>query len=307
MFLGSLRPANRLRILYIIGLSAVAIFLVVAELIIQKRITQQETDSRVVNIAGRQRMLSQKLTKAALGIQATENDSDDEHYIAEIREILVLWSHSHAILQNGDPKTGIPATTEQSIVKKYSAIEPHYQSMYQAGNRILETISKTAPLKVDRVAMKHATDEILSHEAAFLKGMNEIVYAYDREAKAKVVHLKNTETVLIVLVLFLLLLVGLVIFEPAVRLIRKQFDQLSTVAEERQQLIDELQEALVTVKKLRGLLPICASCKKIRNDGGYWTQIEKYIEDHSDAVFTHGICPECTEELYPDFSKRAST
>lgn len=61
-----------------------------------------------------------------------------------------------------------------------------------------------------------------------------------------------------------------------------------------------LREALDNVKTLRGLLPICASCKKIRDDLGYWSQIEVYVSDHSDADFTHGICPDCMRRLYPD-------
>jgi DNA-binding NarL/FixJ family response regulator len=69
-------------------------------------------------------------------------------------------------------------------------------------------------------------------------------------------------------------------------------------AVERQQLILELQEALAEVKTLSGLLPICSACKKIRDDRGYWTQIEQYIEKRSDAQFTHGICPDCVGRLY---------
>ena len=60
-----------------------------------------------------------------------------------------------------------------------------------------------------------------------------------------------------------------------------------------QKLIAELQEALESVKQLTGLLPICASCKKIRTDSGYWVQIEAYISSHSEAEFSHGICPDC--------------
>ena len=62
------------------------------------------------------------------------------------------------------------------------------------------------------------------------------------------------------------------------------------------QLVLELQEALAKVKLLSGLVPICAWCKKIRNDEGYWEQIEKYISKHSEAEFSHGICPECMEK-----------
>lgn len=69
--------------------------------------------------------------------------------------------------------------------------------------------------------------------------------------------------------------------------------------EERSRLIAELQESLAKVRTLSGLLPICASCKKIRDDKGYWNQIETYIKDRSQAEFTHGICPDCAQRLYP--------
>jgi len=72
---------------------------------------------------------------------------------------------------------------------------------------------------------------------------------------------------------------------------------------EREHLILELTEALSEVKKLSGMLPICASCKKIRDDKGYWNQIESYIGDHSEAEFSHGICPDCAKKLYPEFYK----
>jgi len=69
---------------------------------------------------------------------------------------------------------------------------------------------------------------------------------------------------------------------------------------EREKLILTLQKALSEVKALSGLLPICSSCKKIRDDKGYWNQIEAYIRDHSEANFSHSICPECAQKLYPE-------
>ncbi|TAN42977.1 MAG: PAS domain S-box protein [Nitrospirae bacterium] len=69
-------------------------------------------------------------------------------------------------------------------------------------------------------------------------------------------------------------------------------------------LIAELQAALAKVKLLSGFLPICSNCKKIRDDKGYWTQLEAYIHEHSDAEFSHGICPECTKLLYPDYYRK---
>ena len=76
-------------------------------------------------------------------------------------------------------------------------------------------------------------------------------------------------------------------------------------AKERESLIARLQKALDEVKTLQGLLPICASCKRIRNDdNATWQQIEAYIADHTDADFTHGICPECARRLYPELYNR---
>jgi PAS domain S-box-containing protein len=72
--------------------------------------------------------------------------------------------------------------------------------------------------------------------------------------------------------------------------------------EERIKLIGELTEALGNVKTLRGLLPICASCKKIRDDHGYWQKVESYISEHTQAEFTHGICPDCLRRLYPEYT-----
>jgi DNA-binding NtrC family response regulator len=66
---------------------------------------------------------------------------------------------------------------------------------------------------------------------------------------------------------------------------------------EREKLIRELQEALANVKKLSGLIPICSSCKKIRDDKGYWNQLEKYLLEHSDATLSHGLCPECAKDF----------
>jgi CheY-like chemotaxis protein len=74
-------------------------------------------------------------------------------------------------------------------------------------------------------------------------------------------------------------------------------------AKEREKLIAQLEEALLQVKRLSGLLPICAACKKIRDNQGHWHQVEEYITTHSEAGFSHGICPQCARELYPEYAK----
>jgi GAF domain-containing protein len=80
------------------------------------------------------------------------------------------------------------------------------------------------------------------------------------------------------------------------------YAELKRSEEEQKRLVIQLQDALANIKTLHGLIPICASCKKIRDDKGYWNQIEAYIRDHSEAEFSHSICPVCMKKLYPDFS-----
>ncbi len=77
--------------------------------------------------------------------------------------------------------------------------------------------------------------------------------------------------------------------------------QRNKAEQQRNIIVLEREKAHQELRILRGLLPICASCKKIRDDTGYWTQIEGYIRDHSEAEFTHSICPDCAKRLYPDF------
>lgn len=98
-------------------------------------------------------------------------------------------------------------------------------------------------------------------------------------------------------VLFMLpVVVGAVTAIRLAILQRKQF----VLLRETEKINRELQKALSEKKELSGLLPICASCKKIRNDDGYWEQIEGYIREHSEAEFSHGICPDCSKKLYPE-------
>jgi DNA-binding NtrC family response regulator len=75
--------------------------------------------------------------------------------------------------------------------------------------------------------------------------------------------------------------------------------------QERDKLIVDLKQALADIKTLNGLLPICARCKKIRDDKGYWNHLEKYIQEHSEAQFTHGYCPDCATELFSSLDEES--
>jgi PAS domain S-box-containing protein len=87
---------------------------------------------------------------------------------------------------------------------------------------------------------------------------------------------------------------------PAVLSLMTDITKRKKMEEEREGMISDLRKTLAEVKTLSGLLPICSSCKKIRDDSGYWSQIEEYIKAHSEAEFSHSLCPDCVKRLYPD-------
>lgn len=82
--------------------------------------------------------------------------------------------------------------------------------------------------------------------------------------------------------------------------ISRLMNELIATKRDLQRKTTELEDALSKVKLLSGYLPICASCKKIRDDKGYWQEVESYIDKHSEAKFSHGICPDCIQKLYPE-------
>jgi len=93
-----------------------------------------------------------------------------------------------------------------------------------------------------------------------------------------------------------MMVIGIILIKPV-------FVRIKNAEEEQRALAVSLQEALDRIKILNEMLPICANCKKIRKDDGYWQQIETYITENSDTQFSHGICPDCMKKLYPEYSE----
>lgn len=110
--------------------------------------------------------------------------------------------------------------------------------------------------------------------------------------------MKNVEFSIILSVIIPLLLVPMFSF-----FFLRNLTLLDQSEKENSQLIAELKTTLDNVKELKGLIPICAECKNIRDDKGYWHKVEEYVRQHSEAKFSHGICPECAKKVYKDLEK----
>jgi PAS domain S-box-containing protein len=155
----------------------------------------------------------------------------------------------------------------------------------------------------------HQEKELLGNSIETIFPETEEIYFKEKilEKLAKEDELRNYETYLQTKdgKKISLLFNGSVVKDKDGRMIRivctaRDITDLKRIEKEREKLIKELQKALAEIKQLSGLLPICSGCKKIRDDKGYWNQIEEYISDHSEAIFSHGLCPECLKKLYSD-------
>ncbi len=101
-----------------------------------------------------------------------------------------------------------------------------------------------------------------------------------------------------------LMALQIVITVSFIMLNTERFNRDLLISEEAlKQIVKQLEKSLAEVRTLQGLLPICSNCKKIRDDGGEWVQVELYVRDRTDAEFSHSVCPECAEKLYPEFYK----
>jgi signal transduction histidine kinase/CheY-like chemotaxis protein len=265
-------PTRRLTVLYIVALSAVALLSVAGQILVQHSLKQQSSDSRVINIAGRQRMLSQKLSKAALAIQAAPTPAARQQRVEELQNVVKLWELSHLGLQRGDAELGLPGSNTETVTRMFAEIAPDYESMLDAAKGLLvlirasESVSQTAqnyqeqelPEKAQNSQEEKLPDstppapsgntgtavligEILAHEAAFLKGMDAIVFQYDKEAKARVEQIRVIEMSLLGVTLLVLLLEALFVFHPAVRQLREYIAQVLRSKEEAARIAAEIE------------------------------------------------------------------
>ncbi len=214
------RSVRQLARRYIAALSLIALLTIISQAIVQFLIANQEYDSRVVNIAGRQRMLSQKITKTIYYILSAQSADAASLYRKELDEAVNLWERSQVGLLKGDLEMGLPGNNSQAVITLFSSIEPHHAAIVAAARAILSSTGSTEALDRSILTIK-------DHEAPFLKGMNDIVFRYDEEAKAKVDLAKWIEIALLCITLSVLVLEAVYIFAPATRRIRQDVREMA--------------------------------------------------------------------------------
>jgi signal transduction histidine kinase len=229
--------------LYILALCGVALFSIIGQVMIQVSISEQQDDARVINIAGRQRMLSQRLCKTTILLTNPQIFRPDaEHYSQDIKDIIELWSKCHNGLKNGilklDDKT-ISVKNSPKIDSMFYKLDPIFQIIL-VNAKIIEAEIDTPSVNKSNV-IGYSLSQILQNERSFLKMMDKIVFQYDIEAKKRVEKLKNSELLLFSLTLIILLLEGIFIFRPTYQQINQTIDSISQSEKNLQKLNHQLQ------------------------------------------------------------------
>jgi len=227
---------------YLIVLALVALLMVVDQSVVQPLLVRLDAYAPAINLAGRQRMLSQKLTKAALALQASGNDTARSVYRAEMRETLEQWSAAQDALLSGDSQRGIWTIQSPDISAQWEVLLPHFKSMRAAATRLIDL----AEGHVTSSATTQAVGQIAAHEAAFLSAMDRIVNLMETKAADEINRLRGCALAIAGAVMILLAGLGWFVVRPATQTIRHQVDGLESRIAQR---TCELAEALASLRR----------------------------------------------------------
>ncbi len=212
------------RKLYIFSLLTIAVSILLSQLIVQYKLSRNLNDSKIINISGKQRMLSQKLTKQILILNYISDPKDNNTELNETSEIITLWKFNQNVLEMGSDSLGFPKTKSPEIQKLFNVIKPNFNSIVDAATQFI--LNKKQDIKEKE--NKELIQIILKNQDVFLPKMNEIVAQYEKEAAEKVALQSKIEYAFLAFNLIVLLLIFIFIFKPTytkvLRLISKILD-----------------------------------------------------------------------------------
>lgn len=221
---------KKLSRLYIIALSTIAFSVITSQFLIRKHLKDQLSDSRVINIAGRQRMLSQKLTKQIVLLTTKLSVEDKKTLIKKIKNTLSSWELAHVSLQKGNDTLGLPGKNSDIIKAKFVNINPIFDIISTASKKIIAKIESNPLSPIEKLTTEISI--VKRNEVDFLVIMDAIVNEYDSEANKKVNWLRKLEFLIMIFTLLILLGEFVFIFWPTAKSVRVTLSEL-LLAEKR--------------------------------------------------------------------------
>ncbi len=253
---------GRLSKIYSIALGAIALFSIGSQFFIQKYLNSQIDDSRIINISGRQRMLSQKISKDILVLCHLEDEQSKIQYTSDLKSTLDLWKESHEVLLQYNESLQKKNHDSSEIRKMFSVLEPYFQNILHSSTKVLNLVKSDS---IDPIALNANLNIVLLNEPLFLEQMNTVVFQYDKDAKQKVSSLKKIEYVLFCIIIIILIIEFFLLFKPvAVRikktisnllLSQKKAENMASRTEELRKIQEEnVQELLALTKAINQTL-----------------------------------------------------
>ena len=222
--------------IYILAVGSIFILVATSQFLIQRSIKKQEKDALIINLAGKQRMLSQNISKNALILGQSKVDTINDSVRREsLSQLLDEWESVHVGLQKGDIALALPGENTREVRGMFDQIGKHFDAIHAAGSRLL--FSK------DPVESQKLVETILFHEPNYLFGMNAIVKLYETEANRKLERLKRTEATLAILTICILFVEVLLVFLPSYTRLKKQRDSLIQTNQELKVAQKQVEEA----------------------------------------------------------------
>ena len=243
---------DKLSRLYIIALSTIALSVIISQILVHNHLNTQLSDSTVINVAGRQRMLSQKLTKEIVKLTVAEKPINRSLLKNQIQQTLNLWEISHHALQQGNDSLGLPNQNSKEISKRFSEINPVFDTISSASKAIINKINSNTLIE-----LSPEIEKVTLHEGNFLIMMDDIVNQYEKEANKKVQWLRKLELFLMITTLVILLFEFVFIFWPTAKTVRRTLtDLLSAERKAKKMALDADQLSIAkehSIKELRAL------------------------------------------------------
>jgi len=266
---------------YLLAFAAIAITVIIAQVLIQNHLDEQLDDSRVINVAGRQRAYSQKLVKEVMLLNSKTQQTERSKVLRDLKKTLNIWKTSHHGLQKGNDSIGLPPEKNQVILSHFKEIKPYYESMIASVESILsqeQMSSEESKLYSTELAV------LLENEGFFLSKMDAIVNQYDLISKEQLKQLKFKEYVLLIISLLILLLEILYIFRPLSIQIRETVARLlkSTLRSEEdrkriEEIVQEKEASLEQLKELNFAIDNAALFASTKLDGTVDFVSKKFI------------------------------
>ncbi len=268
---------------YLLALLAIALTIIVAQILIQRHLNSQLSDSRIINVAGKQRAYSQKLAKEVLLLREAKSVEDVQNIKSELEKTLLVWKNSHRALRFGKADLGIPKVENKEIQEHFAKITSYHNAMANAIERILLHPEK----RTDSVSNQLDTDiaAVLKNESVFLNLMDNIVYEYDEQSKKQLQNLKQKEYLLLAFSLTILLLEIFLIFRPLSVQIRNTIKNLMDSREkseektkEVEKLCQEKEKSLQKLQELNFVIDNAALFASAKSDGTVVFISRKFME-----------------------------